>query len=320
MRFIRRATLAALLIALLGQALLTVRPALAAPLSLYTLDATVEYDSGIVTARETLAFTNESSQTMQTLVFSVTPAYYGAFQLLLATVSGQEVAAALDKSILELPLPQVLPPGSSVVAALDFKLKIPRRSGRFGKGPQVIALGNWFPILAIHRDGRLLSKGQEAGWVRGQYVEAGDAFFSEASDFLVTIRTDRPMAVAHTGVLISQEENTWRFEARRVRDFALAISPTFATVSQSVEGVNVSVFFLPGHEAAAATYLRAAAEMLTWMKRTLVPYPYEHLDLAEINAQGSTLVGQEYPNLIFMSDGMAYGSGGVDSSAGILAL
>lgn len=298
----RRARLVALLMAFLGAALLSPSRGAAAALPLYTVDAMVEYGSGVVEVRETLAFVNQSSQTLETLVFSVTPAHYGAFQLLRATVNAQEVEATLEDSLLELPLPQPLPPGASAVATLDFRLQVPWQGGRFGRGPQVMALGNWLPLLAIYRDGRLLAEGQEGGWVRGRYVEVGDAFFSQAADFLVTLRADRTLTVAHTGDLVDWEETLWRFEARGVRDFALALSPSFATLSQEVGGVEVTVFYLPGHRAAAGAYLQAAAEMLAWLSQTLIPYPYRHLHLAEVNAQGSTMVGQEYPNLIFLDN------------------
>ena len=316
---IRGAMLAALLTALLSQVLLPPPPTLAASPLLYAVNASVEYDAGIVTARETLAFTNQSSQSLETLVFNVTPAYYGAFQLVKATVNAQEVKASLDGSIMELPLPQAVSPGASVVAALDFVIKVPRGGGRFGRGPEVMALGNWLPLLAIYRDGRLLTEGQDRGWVRGQYVEVGDAFFSQTADFLVSLKSDRPLTIAHTGNLVSQDDQQWNFEARGVRDFALALSPSFATVSQDVEGVDVVVFYLPGHEAIASTYLQSAAEMITWMTQNIIPYPYRHLYLAEINASGTSTVGQEYPNLILASDGMASSYGGLDSSGGVLA-
>lgn len=316
----RRAALFGLWLALLGQAAFLPTPSLAASLPLYTVDATVEYDVGIVTARETIAFTNQSSQSLDSLFFNVTPAFYGSFQLLGATVNAIGASGTLDGSILEMPLTQAIRPGASVVAALDFKLKLPRQGGRFGKGPQALALGNWLPLLAVYRDGRLLAEGQERGWARDQYVETGDAFFSQTGDFLVNLRSDRPLTVAHTGDLVSQEESAWKFEARGVREFALALSPSFASVSQVVDGVNVSAFYFPGHEAIANTYLKAAVETVSWMKRTLIPYPYRNLHIAEINAAGTSTVGQEYPNLILMSDGMASGYGSLDSNGGILAI
>ncbi|MDO8691729.1 MAG: M1 family aminopeptidase, partial [Dehalococcoidia bacterium] len=179
--------------------------------------------------------------------------------------------------------------------------------------------GNWFPVLAVYRDGRLLDEGQVRGWVRGKYVEIGDAFFSQASDFQVTLTVDRPVEVAHTGDLVRYLDNTWRFEAKGVRDFALAVSRSFSKISEGVDGVQVNVYYLPGHQEAARTYLDAAVQTMYWLSRTVEPYPYEHLDLAEINAEGSTTVGQEYPNLIFMADSISYTAGGVDSYGSTLA-
>lgn len=317
---IRRAFLAALLVTLVGGLLSFPEPAGAAPLTRYYLDTAIEYDAGIVTTSETVAFTNRSSTAWESLVFNVTPGYYGAFKLLRVAVNGREVKGVLDSAILDVPLPEPVQPGLSAVAILDFRIEVPFRHGRFGRGSQVMALGNWFPTLAVYRDGRLVGEGQRKGWVRAQYVEIGDAFFAEAADFTVALRTDRRVSVAHTGDTLSQGENTWRFEARGVRDFAMAVSPSFSTVSRQVDGVDVSVFYVPGHEASADSYLRAAAAMLSWMNRITIPYPYRTLQLAEVNAEGSTTIGQEYPNLIFMADNIASTAGPIDSYGSVLAM
>lgn len=311
--------MAFLLLAVMAGGLFVPRPALAASPVLYSLDATLQYDAGVLTVHETVAFTNRTSQALDSLVFNVTPAFYHAFQLLDASVDARETTVSLDSSIMELPLPVPLAPGASTLAVLDFRVKVPNRGGRFGLGPQVIALGNWFPILAVYRDSRLLGEGQVRGWVRGKYVEIGDAFFSQTSDFQVTLTVDQPVEVAHTGDLVRRLDDSWRFEAKGVRDFALAVSRSFSKISKWVDGVQVNVYYLPGRQDAARTYLDAAVETLYWLSRTIEPYPYEHLDLAEINAEGSTTVGQEYPNLIFIADSLSSSAGGVDSYGSTLA-
>ncbi len=316
----RRVTLALLMLALLVEALLHLpQPAMAAMPPRYNLDVTLEYATGLLTARETVAFTNRTSQDLDSLVFTVTPAHYGAFQLDRAAIDAQEVKASLDGSIMDVPALQPVRPGSTVLVTLDFKVKVPVRGGRFGRGSQAIALGNWFPILAVYRDGRLMADGQERGWVRGKYVEMGDAFFSEASDFVVTLRTDQPVQVAHTGDLVSRSENSWTFAAMDVRDFAMAISTSFNSVSRTIDGIDIRVFYLPGHQAAANTYLEAAAETAGWLKGSVAPYPYRRLDIAEINGEGSTTVGQEYPGLIFMANSIANTAEGPNSYGGTLA-
>ncbi|MDO8688518.1 MAG: hypothetical protein Q7R39_00650, partial [Dehalococcoidia bacterium] len=235
-----------LLLAVTFGGLLFSEPAQASSPVLYSLDAELQYDAGMLTVHESVAFTNQTTQSLESLVFNVTPAFYHAFQLLDASVDAREATASFDSSIMELPLPVPLAPGASTLAVLDFRVKVPNRGGRFGAGPQVIALGNWFPVLAVYRDGRLLDEGQVRGWVRGKYVEIGDAFFSQTSDFQVTLTVDRPVEVAHTGDQVSYLDNTWRFEAKGVRDFALAVSRSFSKISEGVDGVQVNVYYLPG--------------------------------------------------------------------------
>src|SRR5947207_2849802 len=65
----------------------------------------------------------------------------------------------------------------------------PATPGRLAATARGMALGNWFPIVAVHR----------GDWDRRQYVDTGDAFFSQVADFDLTLTTSGPAQVVATG-------------------------------------------------------------------------------------------------------------------------
>ncbi|MBI2863929.1 MAG: M1 family metallopeptidase [Chloroflexi bacterium] len=279
----------------------------------YDIVVNLDYQNASLSARETVVYTNSTTVDLSSVVFNVTPAEFNAFTLNGATAGGRKVDPLRQGVVMEVPLPELLPRGKAVTVVLDFRLNVPRRGGRFGVGDGLIALGNWFPVVGVYNDSRLLSDGRPAGWSKHGYVEVGDAFFTETADYEVTVNTSSPVTIAHTGHLIAKEANRWQIQARGVRDFALAISSRYQTQSRSVDGVVVTAYYLPEHAAAGERYLEAAAQAILRLNRLLVPYPFPTLHLAEVYSQSSIAQGQEYPNLLFLSSTLNDLGGGIDS-------
>ena len=276
----------------------------------YAIQAKLDYARASLTASEIVTYQNNLGQPLRSLVFNVVPAHFGSFQLLEATVDGQPVQPSLNGVVMEVPLPQLLEPGQSVSAKIDFSLAVPTPGNlRFGQGNGILALGNWYPVLAVWAEG----SGRTADWRRDRYVDTGDAFFTQVADYDVSLQVDVPVTVAHTGNLVGHEGLHWVFRASRVRDFALAISHRYETASTTVGNTTITAFYLPEHASAGQQYLESAAESLAWFDATLGDYPYATLHVAETNTADPTWVGQEYPNAIFISSQVSAGGGGAGS-------
>src|SRR3954468_8517949 len=208
------------------------RAAAEAPRPAYTLDAQLHYDAATLDVAETVRYRNTTGVPLDRLVFQVTPAYYHAFALESATADGAAVDASQDGTVMDVPLPAPLAPLAETTVALDYQITVPHEAGRFGVSGRTIALGNWFPILAPYRD----------GWVRHQYADVGDAFFTEAADFDVAVTADRDgVTLAHSGVQTVHDGRQWSFQAERVRDFALVASTAFTVSTAQVGDATVSV-------------------------------------------------------------------------------
>lgn len=282
------------------------------PLTHYSIEANLDYTKGTVDASETITYRNDVGQPLASLVFTVTPAHFSAFQLHKTTVDGQQVQTSLEGVILEVPLPRPLLPGQSISIRLDFSIQVPTPGNlRFGRGSDILALGNWYPVLSVWR----ADAGTDApsGWARDRYVDTGDAFYTAAADYDVSLQAGQPLVVAHTGDLVKHEGSLWVFRANRIRDFALAMSPRYATSSATVGSTEVTAFYLPEHESAGRQYLKSATESLAWFNANLAQYPYSTLQVAETNTADPTWVGQEYPNVVFISNQVSAAGGGIGS-------
>jgi hypothetical protein len=266
----------------------------------YEIDADLDVAGALVTATQRTTFANASGRTLRELVFNVTPAYFGAFELRGAPAGTRREGVALT-----VPLATPLPPGGSATVELRYAIDVPSPgSNRLGFAGGILALGNWYPVLYPLQDGQ---------WRVHQYTPVGDAFVTEAADYDVTLRPSRRVVVASTGQVASRDGETRRIVARDVRDFALAVSERYETASREVDGVVLTAYFLPEHRAQAAEYLDTGGEMLAWLQTRLGRYPWRTLDIAETWSNDPNQVGQEYPGIIYISSGVTVVGGEMGS-------
>jgi aminopeptidase N len=279
-----------LLLTILGAAGGGARPveAAPAPAASYRLDAAVDLERGTVSVGESVQFRNVVGVALDTVVFRVVPNSVGAFELDAVSIDGQAVERRLDGSVLELALPRRLLPGQTTQIDLRYSLVVPHEPGRISITGRSMALGYWFPIVAVHR----------GDWDRRQYVDVGDAFFSELADFDVTITTSTPAQVVATGQRVEQDGQRWRFQAPGVREVAAAISPDFVMRQATVAGTMLEV--AAASEERAAYYVTRASELLRWCNEKLGPYPYPTLVVVDADLPAS-FGGLEYSGLIFLS-------------------
>lgn len=253
----------------------------------YHLDVEVDWDAGRVGVAQRVEFTNRHGEPLHSVLFNVVPAFYqGAFTLQEARLDGLAVPAVLDGTLLELTPPEAIAGGALVVVELRYELWPPQRRGRFGWLDGVMALGNWFPILAVY----------SGGWERHQYTEVGDSFHSEVADFEVEVSAPPPLVVAHSGEAVTNAGGRWALRAANLRDFALVIGADFH-VAERQEGATLLQVYTAGAPASAAQ-LEALAALVRWYSDLLGPYPYPTLTVASVDLGG--YAGMEYPTLVML--------------------
>ncbi len=260
----------------------------AATLPAYRIEAALDLDAGRLAARQVVAFTNRTGQPLESVVFRVVPNVVGRFALDASLVDGQPRQARIEGSVLELSLAGPLAPEATATIELGYAIALPRQQGRLTATSRGVTLGNWAPLLAVWR----------GDWDRRQYVDVGDAFYSEVADYDVTLTTNRPAIVAGTGRLVEQDGTRWRFEGSGVRDFALAASPAYAAQTMEIDGTSVTGYaFSPSR---ARLYAERGAEFVRWFGARLGPYPYPNLAIVDGDLPAS-YGGMEYPGLVLIS-------------------
>jgi hypothetical protein len=267
----------------------------------YQIEATVSDGLAVLNVEQKTTFRNNTGVPLSDLVFHVTPAYFDAFTLRSAAVDGRDVRAQLDGTVLEIPLAQPLPAGRMVEVQIGYRLDVPAISGRFGRGQGILALGQWFPILAVYA----------GGWDRHQYVDVGDAFYSEVADFDVVIASSGALMIASTGWLSDWERGRQSFRAENVRDFGMAISRDYRVGARNVDGVAIMAYGLD--ERRLRVYLDAAERKVRWFSANYGQYEYPFLTIAEISDVRSVPIAQEFPGLIFVNAGLGSDGGGAGS-------
>lgn len=280
------------------------RPAPAAdePIISYVLSVDVDYEKPFLSVTQTVTVKNPGPKALTSLVFNVMPVYYKAFTLSAATVGDAPANAKLDGTTLDVPLPQPLAPGAAASVTLRWWGQLPAANGRYGAADGIIALGYWYPMLAVLDNGE---------WQRRQYTVIGDAFYSEVANYDVTLTVNAPVVVAATGTVVSQNGNRWVFRATQARDFALALSNRFKTLSRTVEGVPITVYFTADKAEAAKISLDIADQSLRWYNRKVGPYAFPALAIVQ-TPEGQPHNSQEQTGLFFLrSDVFSPGAVGI---------
>lgn len=265
----------------------------------YSIRVDLNIEATYLTAVETVSFTNVTSDTLKSIVFNVPAAYFGGFSLADVTIGNVPVHGVMDKQSLEFVLPRPLAPGDTTTIVLHFRLEIPPSDGRYGAGMGVIALADWYPMLAVYQE----------GWQRTPYNDIGDPFFTEVADYDVFVASSSPVLVVASGERVSQSGKSWHFAAHSARDFALAASSRYQLLEGASGGITVTVAALPEHVAGASLVLSVTLQAISEYTTQVGGYPYHTFSVAETVAQRNVHTAQEHAGLIFLRSDMVEANG-----------
>ncbi|MBR6019445.1 MAG: M1 family metallopeptidase [Lachnospiraceae bacterium] len=219
-----------------------------------------------------------------------------------------------DASVVWLKLKTPLAPGEKMTLTYDFTAKIPTVPDRYGVYEDVYNVTNFYPILAEY---------DKNGWSHEGFINCGECFYSEVSDYDVRLTVPKGYLVATTGTESDKKEEgdkvVYTLKAPCVRDFVFSASDQFVVHEADYDGVHVKLMYnkkldseiiwsvdspikIDMSDAAAAT-MDAARDSLAAFGEALGRYPYDELDIviAKIDAGG-----MEYPNMIIITDDEIY--------------
>ncbi len=193
------------------------------------------------------------------------------------------------KTVLRIALRSAWQPGELIDVSMDYVLKIPDCAYRFGLSSGIYSLGNAFPILSVWDNG---------AWRTDEYFPLGDPFYSNCSNYSVTLIVPRGYQCAGSAYGEKTENDgkwTFTFDAPAMREFALSVSNRFATAQETVGDVLITSYGLTTQTAWKA--MKYASQALVCYNEQYGAYPYRHLAVATVDFPYG---GMEYPGLVLI--------------------
>ena len=205
-------------------------------------------------------------------------------------------SATLSDTLLHVPLPAPLEPGRTIELDALWTSKLPRvfaRTGYGGRDDTFFMVGQWYPKMAVYDRGR---------WDTEPW-HANAEFFHDFGDYDVSITLPENYVVAGAGVPTGEEPGangtkTLRFSSANVTDYAFAASPDFETRTARSGDVEIAVFTLPEHAAAAPIYVDTAVRSLELFGGWFGAYPWPRLTVVDVPDNANGAGGMEYPTLV----------------------
>ncbi|MCX6094318.1 MAG: M1 family metallopeptidase [Candidatus Bipolaricaulota bacterium] len=279
----------------------------------YILSLDVDYNSGTYEGTLAVTYGNPAPEPLAELFFRLYPnaatLYSGSsVEILDARVGDTPVETALyvDDTVLMVPLPKPLPPTQTTSVTLTFRGRaslrldanppVTHEYGILTKTPYALVLTSFYPLLAPYLD---------EGWALDPVGGIGDALFSEASSYDVTVRVDRLPTPIASGFLVDAVQDgdavIYRFAADHARDFSLVlVSDGRIPRRASVDDLSVRVWFGPDHATAANRALEKARAAVTLYQGLIGPLPYDEIDIVEVPLQH--IGGVELTGLVLLSE------------------
>ena len=271
--------------------------------SIYHLELSLDEALTTVEGRQEVFYTNRGDRSLDELVFQLFPNLLGGnLEIQGVRVNDQEVAPSYleGRTALRVPLPLILPVDSSVVIALDFRLRVPedisRNFGILAFRNGVLSLAHAYPLLAVYG---------EDGWDLDPPSPHGDLLFAESSFYRVRVSAPAGLVVVTSGRQVDRrlegQRQVLTFAAGPVRDFFLAASFDYHLQSRTVGGTVVRSYSLAGERRSAERALGYAVAALDIFSARFGGYPYRELDLVPI---ATSALGVEFPGIVAIADAL----------------
>jgi len=270
----------------------------------YWVTLNVKTNPTHVTGHEKLHYINRTGQTLQDAVFRLFLNGLGdspVQDISAIRVDGKslDLESSVSGSVVKVTLPRDLEPDASMDFEIDFTVDLkPGLSVHYGRvldEDGEVTLSSFLPLIAVYGAN---------GWSMDAPVPQGDPAYSEVALFDVQLTTPEGYDAATTGVVAGETKNydgsTLRAIASGpVRDFTVAISKDFTKVTDTRDGITVTIWALPDARPDANQAALAETEAaLSVYNQNFGPYPFSELDVVESPISAG---GIEYPGLIYVA-------------------
>ena len=313
----------------------------------YTIEAALDESTNVLGARARLRYQNNSPQRLDTLWFhlhlnafrpnsawaqrelqfnnrrfqNLGPNDHAFERVRSITISGKQIVPVYpgspDSTVMGVPLPQSLAPGSTVTLLIDWDARLstlPRRQGRRGRHYD---FAQWYPRIAVY---------DKTGWQVQPLLPQGE-FYGEFADYDVTVGVPRDHLVGATGVpvegdpgwgnadygrdayapkaaeplgLVTAAGNTqnrkWiRWRAERVHHFAWTTNPDYVYEGGSIGKTAIHVLYLKTDTTWRTVAVERTGRAMQFLESVFGPYTYPQItNVHRVEGGGGT----EFPMMI----------------------
>ncbi len=204
----------------------------------YTITASLDTAEKALTGDETIAYTNDSPDTLRLVWLQVDQNIYrpeswgsymnpndarwaargfeGGIDVRYVKVGGDNVEPYIRDTDMRVDLRQPLPPGGNVTLQIGWAFKVPEHgSDRMGRQGTLYEIAQWFPRMVVYDDVH--------GWNVDPYLGQGE-FYREFGDYDVSITLPAAYVVASTGLLQNPQEVLTATERERLAKAAKSSS------------------------------------------------------------------------------------------------
>ncbi|MGC4001398.1 MAG: hypothetical protein QM767_29645 [Anaeromyxobacter sp.] len=188
-----------------------------------------------------------------------------------------------DHTVIQVELPEAVPPGGTAVVDLAFHDRLPRVVARSGWFDTFHMVGQWYPKVGV------LELPGERGATRPRWnchaFHMLSEFYADFGSYDLEVVVPEGYVVGAVGALAGAPARaggrvTYRFRADDVHDVAFVAWNGFAPPLEATwtgpgsPPVKVTVLHPPEFERSARETLQANLDALTWFSKALGPYPY----------------------------------------------
>lgn len=289
----------------------------ASDLNTYYLTLNFDEESKTLDARQTLLYKNRTDNTLDKVLFHLYPnafrqgsktppvsfaseqrAYpngksYGDINVSKVSVNGKTVdivVGGVDQNILEVKTGTFYP-GDEVKIELEYKTTLANCLHRLGYGDNTFNFGNFYPIACVYEDGN---------FVTDAYSYNGDPFYSDMSNYNVSLTASSAFVLATSGNIASEkkvgDKTTYEINAKVVRDFAFVLSNDFKMISKKCGDTLIKYYYFNDENAEKS--LKASYDSVSTFNDLFGEYPYSTLSVVESDFLHG---GMEYPTLVYIS-------------------
>ncbi len=270
----------------------------------YDLNVTLDYEGHSASVEEAINYVNLSTDSLVDLILVIEPNLSPAgFDLLSMTwANGESVDPyTLDSNLLQIPLPQPLPPGGELRMRLTYDLLLPQltdisigyRPVAYGYSSIQTNLADWYAYVPPYRagEGWLV----HAPWVFGEYQ------VYDVANFDVTLALAQPVPglVIAAPAPAQQDGDRYIYHLEAARSFALSASTEYEVQTVTRGDITINSYSFPVDKNAGQEALQNTADAVELYSQLIVPYPRKTLSVIEADFMD----GMEFDGMYFLSHG-----------------